>query len=252
MTAASEIITQAFREANVIPIGRSPSEAEQAEALPRLNNFISWLFGTKLGEFKMDWPVPPNRQAPVAAQYPLWPEDTKLPDDVWPYPPNNARLLVSISSATTVYLPYRPNPGAQFAVVDVGASAELTINANGRRIEGLAALTLTPADVSPRRWFYREDLGSWQRLTNLALTDESPLPAEFDDLLVTALAIRLAPRFGQEVLSSTAQVYADSLRKVNQRYHQKMPVGGNYDPTMQTRQSYGDDWYGGEESLYGA
>lgn len=252
MTQASEIITQAFREANIIPIGRTPSEAEQAEALPRLNNFISWLFGTKLGEFKRDWPIPPNRKAPVPAQFPLFPEERRLPDNVWPYPPNNARLLVSISSASTVFLPYSPNPGAQLSTVNVGASADITLNANGRLIDDLASIVLTPEEFHGLRWFYREDLGSWRRISSLSLTEESPLPAEFDDLLVCALAIRLAPRFGAEPLAATAQTYTDSLAKLEQRYKQYMPVGANYDLTMQTRQSFDNDFWPDEGSLYGA
>jgi len=250
MTAASDIIAQAFREANITPIGREPTTAEQNEALPRLNNFISWLFGSKLGEFVMDWPVPPTRTAPVAARYPLRPQNTALPRDVWPYPPNNVRLVLGNDAAQTVYLPFRPNPGARLAVADAGATAAVTIDANGRRIEGAATVSVEAADA-PREWFYREDLGSWQRVSALALTDDSPLPAEFDDLLITALAKRLAPRFGQEVLRSTQEVYADTLRKIDRRYAQYMPVDGGFDPVLMSKQAHDQEWWSGEDNLYG-
>lgn len=251
MTRASEIIAQGFREANITPIGRTPSDSENEEALPRLNNFISWLFGSKLGEFAMDWPVPPTRTAPVAARYPLRPQNTALPSDVWPYPPNNVRLLLGNDEATTIYLPYRPNPGARLAIADVGSTAPVTVDANGRRIESAATVSVAAADA-PREWFYREDLGSWQRVSALSLTDESPLPAEFDDLLVTALAKRLAPRFGQSILPSTQEVYVESLRKLSQRYHQEMPVGGGFDPVLMSKQAHDGEWWSGEDNLYGA
>lgn len=250
MTTASEIIEQAFREANITPIGRAPTSAEQNEALPRLNNFIARLFGTKLGEFAMDWPVPPNRAAPVAARYPLRPQDTKLPSDVWPYPPNNVRLLLGNDTDTTVYLPYRPNPGARLAIADAGATASVTIDPNGRRIEGAPTISVGAADA-PREWFYREDLGSWQRVSTLALDDDSPLPAEFDDLLVTALAKRLAPRFGQEILPTTQEVYMDAMRRLEQKYQQYMPVGGGFDPVLMSKQAHDGAWWSGEDNLYG-
>lgn len=250
MTTANDIIAQAFREANITPIGRDPTSAELNEALPRLNNFISWLFGSKLGEFAMDWPVPPSRTAPVAARFPLRPQNTALPSDVWPYPPNNVRLLLSLDTDQTVYLPYRPNPGARLAIADVGGTATLTIDANGRRIEGATTLPVRAADA-PREWFYREDLGSWTRVSALALTDESPLPAEFDDLLITALAKRLAPRFGQEVLRSTQEIYIETLRKLDQRYAQYMPIDGNFDPVLMSKQAHDGEWWSGEDNLYG-
>jgi hypothetical protein len=251
MTTATEIITQAFREANILPIGKSPTEAQFTEALPRLNNFISWLFGTELGEFMYDWPVAPNRTAPVAADFPLLPEDNSLRANQWPYAPNNARLLVNRASPTTVYLPFRPNPGALLGLVNVGSTTTFTINANGRLIEGSPTLALNMTETTTLRWIYREDLASWTRVTELALTDESFLAPEFDDLLICALAVRLAPRFGQEALPETTAIYAASLDKMRKRYAQTVPMTGTYDPTMETRQSYDGEYWGDEGALYG-
>ncbi len=231
------------KDESVTPIGKAPTDAEIAEALPRLNTFIAWLFGTKLGEFVSDWPVPPQRTAPV-------PADTALPSTVCPYPPNNARLLIGIDEATTVYLPFRPNPGARLGLADVGSSAPITINANGRLIEGAAEITLTASEATPREWFYREELATWVRVANLGLEDESPLSFEFDDLLITALAKRLAPRFGSEVLVSTQETYAVSLSRLEKKYQQYMPENGNYDPVNQTRQAYNNGFYGDEGALY--
>lgn len=253
MTTASDIIAQAFREANIVPIGQTPTPNEQAEALPRLNNFIAWLFGTKLGELSWDWPIPPQRTAPVAARYPLRPENNALPSDVWPYPPNNVRLLAGNDTAETIYLPFSPNPGARIAVLNVGSTAPVTLNANGRFIEDAPSVVVTPATDAPREWFYREDIGSWRRVTVLALTDESILPAVYDDLLVCALAIRLAPRFGQQALPETISTYESSLQRMKQVYKQYMPVGGGFDPVLMSRQAHGGiGWTDDEGSLYGA
>lgn len=252
MTTATELITQALRESNVIPIGTAPSTAQLNEALPRLNNYIESLFGTKLGEFFfMDWPVPPRQTSPVNARYPLAPADTKLPRNVWPYLPNNVRIVASPTEATTIYLPRKPNDGARIGLADVGSTADLTIDANGRYIEGVAVLTLTPADDAPREWFYRADLGTWQRRAPLALTDESPFPAEFDDLLVTGLAIRLGPRFGKRPPQETAITNQRMERRLKQRYKQLMPKDGGFNPEYYSRQAHGmNDRAPYDSSLY--
>jgi hypothetical protein len=235
----SEIITAAFREGNLIPVGTDPTAAERAEALGRFNNFVAALFGFELGELLTDWTVPPpQRNAPVAAQYPLAPAAHDLPSDVWPYPPSNTRLLFASANNLMVYLQQNPHDGAQMAYVDVGQlGGVLTLNGNGRLVDGTSTLVLS---ADPTRLFYRADLADWIVLATLAETDSSPLPAEFDDLLITGLSIRLSPRFGNDPREGTVATYTSMRTKLIARYRQPTAALGNAADTPRTQQSYID------------
>ncbi len=222
----SEIISEAFREGNLKPVGIAATSGEATEALSRFNRLVRTLYGWALGENLSDWAVPPRRTAPVAAFYPLAPGASDLPDSVWPYPPCNVRLINSVTSATTIYLPQYPNDGARIGYADVGATAVLTIDANGRLIEGATTIT-APSEAS--EWMYRGDLGNWQLVEALVSTDDSPFPAEFDDLMVCALSIALAPGFQKEVSEVTTLTYRTGKAKMKARYHQPTAQVGSGD-----------------------
>lgn len=239
MTAASEIIREGFREGNLIPVGKEPTAPEQTEALASLNRYLDWLFADKIGIELETWNVPPSRSAPVAARYPLGPSDKSRPADVWPYPPDNVQLITRIEEPTTIYLPFDPNDGSRVALADVGSSADLTVNANGKLIQGVPALTLTPATAGTRRWFYRADRGEWVRFQALTIDSESPLPSEFDDLLVTALAIRLSPRYSKQPSPVTVSANSSQVRSLRSRYWQTMPVRGKFGPSFVSEQAFG-------------
>lgn len=232
MTTAAELIQAAFREGNLLAAGVAATTAQTDEALGRLNNFLFALMGNELGEPLQDWPVyAPQRTAPVAANFPLYGSnvDGRLADaSVWPYPPGNVRLMVSAPQAATVWLQYAPNDGARVAYVALGnAVADLTIEGNGRMIEGATSITVEAALVAGERvWFYRADRGSWILLEPLALASDSPLPTEFDDLLITGLSIRLASRFGNEPRSGTVMTYQEQMKKLKARYRQPTPTLG--------------------------
>ncbi|NJL70945.1 MAG: hypothetical protein HC888_04670 [Candidatus Competibacteraceae bacterium] len=238
MTTAQAIVDQAFREGQLVPVGASPTTDERTEGLGRLNAFIKSLIGFDLGELTVEWQVPPRSTSPVSARYPLEPVDEKLPDDVWPYPPPNVTLSTKISSATTIYLDQSPCDGARVRLADAGSSANLTINANGRTIEAAATITVTPASDAPREWIYRKDKSDWVRLSTLSLDDTVPFPEMFDDLLITGLAIRLAPRNGQATSKDTYITYNAMLRKFKAHYKQARRMPSDYDLRMQTKQAY--------------
>jgi hypothetical protein len=136
------------------------------------------------------------------------------------------RLVVSFMTASALYFPAMPNDGARMALVDVGSLGDVTLNGNGRKIEGASLLTLPAADLNGRKWLYRADLGNWLRLNVLAAGDPVPLPPEFDELLVCGLAIRLAPRFGVTIAPTTIECYTDMLARLKKRYKQseRMPT----------------------------
>lgn len=228
MTTARSIINDAYRENNLVAVGVTPNAAEVAEALPRLTNIVRALFGSKLGIFPQDWQVPPTRTSPVNARYPLRPENTKLPSDVWPYPPPNVRLVALQTSPTTVYLPAEPSDGAYISLVPGGADLvtnPLTLDGNGRLVLGAPTLVQDVALTTPRQFMYRADLSNWVEIVELAETTVMPFPEEFDDYFIAALNIRLTPRYSAKVRDETVAVLTSTERKLKQRYTQKMPQG---------------------------
>lgn len=248
MTQVNKLITQSFREGNLLPIGKAPTPDEVAEALDRLQNNVTCYFGYELGEKLEDWNVPSRqRTAPVSAHYPFTPYKDDKPADVYLYPPPNVRLVTHIVGSTRVYLQQQPEDGARMGFVDIGSTAFLIIDANGRLIEGDFDISVDPPD--PQEWFYRADLGNWMRVpTVLALTDESPFPAEFDDLLISDLAIRLSSRFGVDPRAGTVQTYKNKLDQMKARYRQHPLVPGNSQDIPRSWQSYltGENLSGGD------
>lgn len=239
MTTALSIITDAYREGNLIPVGSTPTDAEQAEALRALNRFISGVFGEEMGENLVDWPAPlPQRTAPVAANYPQLPYPmgldgdllgvplpTSLSNDFSFYPPKNSRIVFGGVSAT-LYLPEQPDDGSRMAVVqgsgagdDGTAGSILTLNGNGRTIEGANTLELTDP-ITPKQWLYRADLGDWIAVTTLAIGDELPFPDDLDDLWICMLAIRLSPRYGKAVQDGTSSTAVRMMKKLKAKYRQ--------------------------------
>lgn len=222
-TTAKEIIVQAFSEINFLA-GREASTAEEMqEALPRLNGLISSLVGLELGEYYRDWPVPPARTSTIAARYPRSPLDEDLTTSQYTNPPPNVRILASNTSALTIYFPQAPQDGARMAYADVGATADVTLAGNGRLIQGVSSII---GQGGFRKWLYRADQGNWICLDTLQMDDTSPLPPEFDDLLICGLAMRLSPRFGKEPSPITTGRYDDMLRRLKLRYKQseQMPA----------------------------
>ncbi len=221
MTIATDLVTRAYREINLIPTGDSPTTAEATEGLTLLNNVIDILFGNIIGENLAEWPVPPpQRTDPTRAQYPLFPPESDVSLTVYQAPPANVRLMCSISAATTLYMPHNPADGARVSFANVGMSAvTLTLDGNGRKIEAATTLAVTNS-ATTKRWFYRGDTGNWVLLAALAGSDTPPLPSEYDDYLAIGTAIRLAPRHGKVVSSESLAMYKMQQAAIKARYRQ--------------------------------
>src|SRR5690606_33021371 len=113
----------------------------------------------------------------------------------------NSQLVVTNENSITVYLPANPSDGARIGLMDpLGrlATVPVTLDANGRTIETAATLTLDTASTT-RTWFYRGDLGDWQRISDLTTDGTFPFPREFDDYFVTMLAARINPAYEREL-----------------------------------------------------
>jgi hypothetical protein len=261
-TLAGDIVQAAYREGNLIPPGTQASAAEVSEGLTLLNRLIESFFGLEIGEPLVDWPAPsPQRTAPVAANYPQWPRfDQSAPGQpgqlnnaafVWPYPPQNSRIVWGRVTAT-VYFPENPNPGARMGVVagtglgDGGLPGSvLTLDANGHTVDGAGTLSLVDP-VSTVTWHYWEHTGDWTRYTPLAaLTTPMVFPSSFDDFWACSLAIRLASRYGKVTAQETILTAKRGLVKLKTHYRQTNPtVYGALDfpPSGQSFRGGGPFW----------
>lgn len=258
MTTAAVIIQAAFREGNLIPIGKQPNPDQAAEALDKLNRLVFGILGYKMGENLADWLVPaPQRTAPVAANFPQAPGNFGLGsagnNNIYPYPPNNRRIVYG-GTAQTVYFPQKPNPGSQMAVVQASGAGDggvignvLTLNGNGRTIETLNTKTFVFASpaFAARRWFYRDDLADWVAVVALASSDQLPYPVEFDDFFVCALAKRLAPSYGKPIAKETVEVALKTEFAFIARYRQPTETVYGSDQFPRSYQSYisGNWWW---------
>lgn len=206
MTVASSIITDAYRECNLIPMGVAPSANQTAEAIGRLNNIIKSTVGYEAGDGLDDLNIGGTRDQSSLVS-------THVPD--------NARLLLNLTSAQTIRLDPQPFEGQRLSVVDVGsnlATYNLTIDGNGRNIEGAATLVLSTDDIA-YQWMYRADTGNWVRISTLVAADELPFPEEFDDFFIIRLAMRLSPRYGQALPAETVSELKRQRSYLRGRYH---------------------------------
>jgi hypothetical protein len=260
MTTPREIITAAYREINVLPLGGTASTAQVTEGLDRLNRFIRAVYGYEIGENMANWPVPsPQRTAPVAANYPqlpypvslngnlLLPQGNDETSDVFHYPPQNSRIVwAGRGAAVTIYFPEQPNDGARMGLVRGSTSDDtsiLTLDGNGYSIE-TASTVSQPAVVTPKRWFFRADQGDWRLITDITndvsgLDGTMPFPDDFDHLWIGLLAIRIAPAYNKSVSPETQEVTREALKRIKARYRQSNPtIYGSFN-TPNSRQSFG-------------
>jgi hypothetical protein len=252
MTAASDIITLAYREANFKNALGTPTTEEFAEGLTLLQSLVDSLFGLIVGTKMKPWHIPtPQRTSSVAANYPALPGDRGVVSalDV-AHPPSNTRLVVRAIEETTVYFQYHPEDGATMEYVDAGQQENITLDGNGALFglsgsnEQVEITALFPTGRNaPRRWIYRADYGAWLEITALDLASDVPFPAMFDDYFVTALAIRLSPRFGAEPRQVTVMRYREMSGFIRLQYLQtREQIVGN--AGVPSEQSYWGRGYG--------
>ena len=222
MTTASELVTQAYREGNTIGLTASPTTEQLAEGLTLLNDYLDSLLGFELGEFNFDWPTPPATTSPVPARYPLLPLQRNLASDVWPYPPSNVRVLMTLTNDTQIYLPQDPDDGARLRLINLDASStfSLTLNGNGRLVQGATTSTGLATALNETNLFYRADLGDWQLTTTLVAATESPLPTLYDRLLALGTWQYLAPRYGKELKPTQMMSFKRLLKRLKSQYRQ--------------------------------
>lgn len=226
MTTTSKIIKSAYRESNLIPIGQSPTDDEQTEGLDRLNSLLDSVMGNEAGEALMDWPV---QGGPTDGVTEFWTsvEWTKLKD--------SPRVQAKLTSAETLFLPPEPSNGARMRVIDLSSNFNtfnLTLDPNGKKIEGTTTNLILGTDGTNTVWVYRADLGDWIKITDLTVDltatpvvdTDFPFPRKFDDFFITMLAIRLNPRFGQGMSELTVATFERNKEQFKAEYEQTVVV----------------------------
>lgn len=254
MTTASDLITAAFREGNFIPVGTTPTVAEQTEALALLNRFMLSQPGKAFGEKLTDWLAPHvQRTSGVKANYPQLPEIFAFDfeaSNVIPYPPKNSRVVWG-GTEYTIYLPENPDDGSRFAITQGSGAgdggqvgATLTLNGNGYLIDGNPTATFTNP-LATTEWTYRADLATWKKLLPLQLTDEPAYSPDVDDYWIIWLALRLAPRYDKTLSQATVEQFKAMQTYVKTRYQQTQDTTYNSDNFPNASQSYrrGTGWY---------
>lgn len=205
MTLVSTIITDAYRESNLIPLVATPNANQITEALRRLNVILLSTVGNEAGDGLTEYNIEGDYT------------DESLTS---PWVPDNARLMLNNTSAKTFLLDPYPQDGQRFSIVDVAgnlATFNTIIDGNGRLIEDAATITLNTNSIF-RQWMYRSDVGNWVRIAEVISSDEMPFGLEFDDYFTTALALRINPRYGQIISPDTMGAYQRARSQLRSRY----------------------------------
>lgn len=221
MTLVSQIITDAFRQGNLVQTGAAPTADEATEGLRYLNRLVKSVFGNEAGEALIALPIGRHDIARPAG----WPWWNTTPSGDW-FVPKNARLMLNLEESTPLYLHPVPDDGTRFAVIDISSNLStypVTVYGNGRLIEGAASVVLNTDDLDAE-WFYREDLANWLRYAPLEADDTFPFPEEFDDFFITLLAIRLNPSYGIALDPQSKAIFDRSRSQFRSRYSQHIPT----------------------------
>jgi hypothetical protein len=253
VTLISSIIGDAYREANILPLGKAPTANQVTEALRLFNGNIRSIYGGDAGESLIDWPLG-TFGTESGFQLPYT-------DYAIVRPTINQRLIATNTVAKTVYLTPYPQDGSRMGIADPFgrlAAFPVTLDANGRTIEAAATLVLNTNGLS-REWFYRADLGQWVRISSLLSTDPNPFPEDFDNFFIIGLALRLNPRYGREMDDQSALVFKSERRQFLARYLQSQPLeiddsiswpfmsAQSYDQQREfsSNRAFNRGWYGG-------
>lgn len=218
MTTLRQIIIDAFRQSNLVAAGETPEASEFDEALRKLTSFISGVYGYEIGE-----PLKPLNFGSKNLTNPFGRREDLESFIKNSYVPSNVRLMVHNENAAILYLDPSPEDGALFGLIDVANNLQvspITLNGNGRNIEGFSSTTLATNGVN-KEWFYRADLGNWLPITDLEANSLMPFPEEFDEYFTMSLAMRLNPAYGIQTNPETMSILNRALSRLRTKYRQR-------------------------------
>lgn len=205
----------------MLPLGKDPTANQSAEALRLYNQILSSIYGGEAGERLQDWPLGTFDRDPNGCGYLLPFTDRRLH-----HPTINMRLIAVNLNAETIWLTPRPQDGARMGIADPFSrlsEVPLTIDGNGRPIEGAASILLN-IDGTFREWIYRADLAAWLKISDVDMADENPFPQNFDIMFSILLAMRLNPRYGRMLDDQSVAALKQNKREFVARYLQSRPL----------------------------
>lgn len=214
MTTLQVIIERSYKETQICAYNVSPTQDQLDAALPLLQGILErrtrppiltcWLGQTN--ELKSQRGAIFRNFTQFAGQY-------ALPQDIY--------LNCLLDTAQIVRLAPSPGDGARQVFLDTSqsfATSPLTLLGNGNRIDGGSDYILS-TNGQTLSLLYREDLAEWLVLpAEYGLSQNLPYPAQFDDLFVIELALRLDPRYGKELSEITANTYQELSSHFKGRY----------------------------------
>ena len=220
MATLSQIITEAYRESNVIAIGQIPNANELSEGLLLLNRFIDSLFDNEAGDGLTEINIGLNNVTyDSSAYYDLVNQNDRVPT-------KNCRLIFNNTGPQTVNLSATPEDGERTAFHDASSNFStypVEVKGNGRLIGSATSVTLN-VDGQVVEYFYRADLNRWQQLTDLTFTDELPFPRKFEDMFILGLAMRVNPRNGIAMGGESVAAYRRLRSQFRAKYSQTCQV----------------------------
>lgn len=218
MTLVSQIIADSYRESNLIAVGKAPTADQITEALRRLQALVLSCLGNDAGYILEDWNI-------VSATSIVRPSSLPIPAaDIASFTVKpNSRLICSLTGAVALALDAQPQDGQRLSVVDAAGNLSafnLTLDPNGRKIEGSPTPLVLSTDDTAKQWFYRSDTANWVLIDTLVVGSEMPFPVDYDDYFVTMLAMRLNPRYGKAVAEATQARLQHQTAQITARYSQ--------------------------------
>jgi len=236
MTLVSTIITLGYRESNFVGQASELTAEEQTEGLALLQSLVDSFFPAILDLKPTPWWIPePHNTADSFVRHPSQaPRSNNFLAKNDNYPPEGSRVMLRNTSAMTINMQAQPQDGAWMQFVDCGFTADVTISGNGNFIgddtTGVATSVVLGSTIGAntrvptRSYLYRADVATWLRLEDLVYAGEFPFPSMWDDYWITALAMRLSPRFGNEPRQITFARYKDMVTSMRGWYRQSKEV----------------------------
>lgn len=213
MTISSEIIKRAYRENNLISLHEDLSSVQLEEGMVLLNETLSSVFGNEIGESITYLNLFDTVENSGVESL----ESNELPA--------NTHVVVNSPNSypNIIKFPSNPQDGCRIGVIDSFdslATYPITFDGNGRKIGD----TETSIPVETTEWFYRADLGKWQKISLLTSTDVFPLPASVEGYFTTLLSARLSSRNGTSASAEVALVFRQFMKKFVSRYKQNVEM----------------------------
>jgi hypothetical protein len=202
-----DVLKRSLRLLGVLAAGDDPGADDLTDAMTALNTLKGSLFGTEIGQrlSVQDLTGLTAAQAEAGGEY-------AIP-----------------AVAFTLTAPGKPRAGDRFGITDpnlVFGASPLTINRNGRLLNGAASnLSVSVAGAHVRFW-YRGDTGNWVEEADFATPDDV---IEFPDALIAylpyMLAVALAPEFGADLRPDIAALAAEGRAAFARAYGRRGRLG---------------------------